>query len=217
MYEGGQLGSMSRWSDRARKRLRHGETIEESVAVGDNGVVVTNQRVLSFTPAGDRANFRAVERPNVESISQRTIGDAEWLEYVGKAGLVGLVCVPLGLLVDFGSLLSIGDVSTDGAGQIGVGGMVGMLKSMSSLLGMLDDALLVAGLLGLTFALGALGMYVQSRTPTLLIEVAGDAEDVHVVSSEDRDDAVSRLRRVFRTEDLDAAAPAEDPLDPTVE
>jgi len=39
-----------RWSERARERLRTGETVEETVPVGGNGVVVTNQRLLAFTP-----------------------------------------------------------------------------------------------------------------------------------------------------------------------
>lgn len=170
---------MSRWIDRAETLLYEGETIETSVQVGESGVVVTTHRVLTFTPGGDGANYQYVERPNVEGASLGHVGDTDWLEYAAKGGLVGAVGVVVGTTVDFGGLVSFEGIDTSGAGQIGVGGMLGMMRQVVGLLDVLDTVLLVGGLVALTFGLGAFGMYLQSRTHVLELEVAGK-EDIRI-------------------------------------
>ncbi|WP_336001152.1 hypothetical protein [Halorientalis halophila] len=186
---------MARWGERASERLRDGERVETTVPVGDSGVVVTSQRVFAFTPEGEGPNFRAVERPNVENVSAGTTSTPDWLGYVGKAGLAGLVGVALGLTVDFEEFVDLGTIDAQGAGRLGMGGMLGLLQRLSAMLGMVDQVLLVGGLLSLALALGALGMYVESRTKTLQVAVAGDA-DLHVPAT-DRKDAVAQLRRAL--------------------
>ncbi|MFB6084230.1 MAG: hypothetical protein ABEJ94_08300 [Halorientalis sp.] len=183
---------MERWEDRASERLRSGETVEASVPVGENGVVVTSQRVFAFTPAGEGANFRSVERPNVEGVATAATSDTGWLGRAGKAGLAGIAGVALGLTVDFGGLLDLRGIGGQGVSQVGMGGMLAVLRQVSRLLELLDETLLVGGLLALAVALGALGLYLRSRTKTLRIAVAGDP-DLHVPAA-DRDDAVGRLR-----------------------
>ncbi|SEN44157.1 hypothetical protein SAMN05216388_1003119 [Halorientalis persicus] len=184
---------MARWEARANERLRNGETVEASVPVGENGVVVTSHRVFAFTPTSDGRNFRAVERPNVEGVGTAATSEIDWLGRAGKAALAGVAGVALGLTVDFGTLLDLGEIGSQGAGRLGMGGMLAVLQRISQLLGLLDDALLVGGLLALAGALGALGLYLQSRTKTLRIAVAG-GPDLHVPAA-DRGDAVVRLRR----------------------
>ncbi|AQL42679.1 hypothetical protein BV210_08130 [Halorientalis sp. IM1011] len=184
---------MTRWEDRASERLRDGETIEASVPVGDDGLVVTSQRVFAFTPEGDGANFRSVERPNVERVGTAATSETDWLGRAGKTALAGLAGVALGLTVDFGGLLDLGDIGGQGTSRVGMGGMLAVLRQVSRLLELLDEALLIGGLLALAGALGALGLYLQSRTETVRIAVAGD-EDLHV-PADDRRDAVARVRR----------------------
>ena len=198
---------MTRWEDRASERLRHGETIEASVPVGDNGVVVTTQRVFAFTPGSDGANFRSVERPNVEGVTADTRSNAGWLGYVARAGLGGVAGIALGLTVDFGSLLDLGDIGGQGAGRVGMGGMLTVLQQVSQLLGLLDQVLLVGGLLALALALGALGMYAESRTKTIRLTVAGET-DLHVPSV-DSGTAVTRLQRHLGESSAAADAPSD--------
>ncbi|MFB6165461.1 MAG: hypothetical protein ABEJ31_09915 [Haloarculaceae archaeon] len=214
---------MERLRERARTRLRPGESVATAVPLGENGVVVTSQRLLAFAPEGEGRNFRAIELPNVEGARLRTVGDPDWLSYVVKGGLAGVVGVGIGLTVDFGDLVSLGGIDTSGAGRIGVGDMVRILTTISTLLAKLDDALLVGGLLGLALALGALGMYVESRTHTLVVAVAG-AEDLQVPAPADADEGVDRLRQALYAHEDDAAAggraesPAgDDPLGPRAE
>ena len=203
---------MSRWRSRATERLRSGEEIEAAIPFGDNGVVLTNQRLLAFMPDGDGSNFRAVERPNVEGATLTHVGDVGWFEYVLKGGLFGIAGVALGLTVDFGGLISFEGITTGGAGADGMGSILSILAGIKRLLAQLDDALLVGGLLGIALALGALGKYIESRTHDLVVDVAGQ-DDLHVKAPTDADDEAAQLRRLLRTEDLDAdAEPPEDPL-----
>jgi hypothetical protein len=188
-----------RWREQARERLRTNETIEETIPVGGNGVVVTNQRVLVFMPDDEGPNFRTIERPNVEGVALRHVGDTGWLEYVGKGALAGVACVAIGLTVDFGGLFAIDSVSSEGAGAVGAGGLTRVLGSINSLLGTADEALLVGGLLALTFALGAFGMYVESRSHDLVIEVAGE-DDCHVQAPSSADEQDLRLNEALEAD-----------------
>jgi len=197
---------MARWEARASERLRDGETIEASVPVGDSGVVVTSQRVFVFAPERDGANFRSVERPNVEGVDTAATSETDWLGRAGKTALAGVAGVALGLTVDFGGLLDLGGIGGQGTGRVGMGGMLAVLRQVSRLLELLDEALLIGGLLALAGALGALGLYLQSRTKTIRIAIAGDA-DLHVPAT-DRRDAVSQLRRHLAG-DADPPAPAD--------
>jgi len=188
-----------RWSDRARERLRTNETIEETVPVGENGVVVTNQRVLVFMPNGEGQNFRAIERPNVEGARLTHVGEPGWLEYVGKGALAGVVCVGIGLTADFGGLFAVGSVSSQGAGAVGAGGLTQLLGQLNALLDVADEALLVGGLLALAVALGALGMFIESRSYDLVIDVAGE-DDCHVRAPASADEQDLRLRKALEAD-----------------
>jgi len=188
-----------RWRDRASDRLRNGEVIEETVAVGENGVVVTNQRLLAFVPEGDGANYRAVERPNVEDATLRHDGDTDYLEYTAKGALGGLAAIGIGLTVDFGSFISLEGVSTTGASEVGVGGLTSLLTSITSLMDRIDDALLVGGLLALVLGLGAFGLYLESRTHNLVIDIAGE-EDLYIQAPSDAQHQDRTLRQILDRE-----------------
>lgn len=217
MWKVSQRPPMAQWNRRARQRLRDGESIEASVSVGDNGVVVTNQRLLAFAPETEGQNYRAVERPNIEHVSVETIGNEEWLPHVGKAALFGIVGVALGLTVDFGSLLSLEGVDTSGADDVGVGGMLSILRTIADLLAMLDDVFLVGGLLAVAVGLGAFGLYVESRQEMLVVSVAG-GNDVQVPVAEGADDGVDSIKAALFEPDVDGDRTVEqDPLAPQFE
>jgi len=206
---------MTRWRERATERLRDGEAIEETVPFGDNAVVVTSQRLLAFTPDGDGANYRAVERPNVEGASLTHVAETKWIEYILKGTVFGVAGVGIGLTVDFGGLLSIQQINTS-SGGIGLGAILGLLNSINQFLAKLNQYILVGGLLALTVALGALGKYIESRTHVLAISVAG--EDVlHVRAPKDVGHHLQRLQALLRGERDDATRPGGEPLDPSPE
>jgi hypothetical protein len=196
---------MQRWSEQASRRLRDGERIETTVPIGENGIVVTSQRVLAFTPDGDGSNFRAIERPNVEGVGRETVGETGWIGYALRGLVAGVAGVGVGLVVDFDSLIDLGTIDPQAAGRTGMGGMLGLLGQISNAVGMLGEALLVGGLLGFAAALGAVGMYIESRTAIIEVTVAGDA-DLHVPSADGDDDPVARLRRHL------SGTPAGEPL-----
>lgn len=220
---------MARWSERASQRLRDGEHIEESIPFGDNGVVVTNQRLLAFMPESEGANFRAIERPNVEGARLRSIGNPDWLGYMARGGLAGVVGIIVGTKMEFSGLISLGGIDPRAASKTGVGSMLGMLRSIADLVGKIDDAMLVVGLLGVAVWLGALGMYIQSREHVLQITIAGEGT-LQVPAPKDADDEHRRLERLLRTtgeEDSDSpdreaaddrdTQPREEPLSPRPE
>lgn len=193
---------MTRWSDEARQRLREGEHIETTVPLGDNAVVVTDQRVFAFTPDGEGTNYRVVERPNVEAVGLEMVGETGWLGYAIRGGVVGAVGIGIGLTTEFDSLFTLDDVGAGGTIQLEFGGLLESLQTAIDMLGYLDEGLLVLGGLGVVVALTTLGVFVQSRDHTLVVDVAGD-EDVHVPAPRDSDDGPDRIRRA-----LDGVAPA---------
>jgi hypothetical protein len=207
---------MSRLRERAARRLRDGEAIESTHPFGENGVVVTNQRVFAFMPTGDGANFRAVERPNVEGAALDDVGNEDWLEYLAKGAIGGVVAVGVGLTIDFGSFIDVSQMNTESTGQLGIGSLVGLLYQLENLLGMLDQVFLVGGLLALAGGLAALGMYIESRVHVLAIEVAG-GDDVHVPAPTDALDAEWDLQQVLRTTEVDDQTGEDDPLEPRPE
>lgn len=209
---------MSRWSDRASQRLRDGEEIEDAISFGGNGVVVTTQRFLAFTPESNGANYRAIERPNVEGVSLESSGNAAWLGYMGKSGIAAVAGGVVGYTMDFGGLVSVDQLNPEAAGQTGIGPLMGLLASISRVLELADDVLLIIGLLALGLCLGAFGLYLESRTHGLWITVAGD-DDLYVPAPKGSTTELARLERHLRTDpDPETeTAPRDDPLKPQPE
>lgn len=165
---------MATWSGRVDDLLFEGEAVRESVPVGDGRVVVTSHRLLAFTPGTDGENYRHVDLPNVEGVTVRSAGETGYLEPGAKAAVVGVVLMAAGATVSFDGLLTSVAVDPSAAAGSGIGGVLGLLDTLTTVLGLLDDAMLVAGALGTVVGLGALGLYLQSRERLLEVEVAGD-------------------------------------------
>ena len=197
------------WVERATELLHDTESIREEVRIGSGGVVVTNQRLLVFTPDSQGANFRQVDLPNVESVERRTIGERRFLMPGLKAGVLGLVMVAFGYAFNFDQFAEgiTLDSGTGAASAVGVGGLLGMVQTFIELLAMLDDLLRIVGGLALAFTAVALGAYVWSRDSRLVASVAGE-DDIELPGSGVDDARIDRLRTAIQGEGV---APATTP------
>ncbi|NHX39519.1 MULTISPECIES: hypothetical protein [Haloarcula] len=204
------------WVARAESLLYDGEVIEADVRLDRGGVVVTSHRVLVFTPDREGSNCRQVDRPNVEGVDVTTSGDWSFLELGVKALVVGIVLVAAGMTVSLDSL--VGNVSLDSGGAasaVGIGGMLGMLQTMLTLMAQLDDLMRLFGGLALAFAAVVLGVYLWSRDRLLVVRVAG-GDDVELTAPDD-ESVVDRIEAAIVPEAPPAdagSAPQSAPDDP---
>ncbi|KZX49786.1 hypothetical protein [Haloarcula sp. K1] len=205
------------WVARAESLLYDGEVIEADVRLDRGGVVVTSHRILVFTPDREGSNYRQVDRPNVEGVDVTTSGDWSFLELGVKALVVGVVLVAAGMTVSLDSL--VGNVSLDSGGAasaVGIGGMLGMLQTMLTLMAQLDDLMRLFGGLALAFAAVVLGVYLWSRDRLLVVRVAGD-DDIELTAPDD-ESVVDRIEAAIVPEappaDAGSAAQSapDDPL-----
>lgn len=206
---------MADWSERVEKLLYEGEDIEAQVAIGDAHVVVTTHRVLAFTPHLEGQNFRQVERPNVTDVAVRTDGEARFLLLGARAGLMGLVLLGIGFVVDFGALLGGLDFSaTAGGTRIGIGGVLGMVKSMVSILANLDEYMRLVGALLVLVALLPAGVYLHSRQRRVVLSVAGEADLAVAAPPDDDSMVVEQLRETILPEGAAANNRSSDSWNP---
>jgi hypothetical protein len=185
---------MSRWQRRVDDLLYDGETVREQLDVGTARVVVTSHRVIAFTPALDGENFRQADRPNVTGVEASALAWSGLRRRGLVAGAAGATLLVAGLAFDpksiFGDSLGLG---TGTAGSVGLGGIMDATRSVFALLRNLDTLLVNVGALALLLAMVLLGVYWYLRTPTLVIRLAGEEEDLHVPRPEDAGDAATRL------------------------
>ena len=204
------------WVARAESLLYDGEVIEADVRLDRGGVVVTSHRVLVFTPDREGSNHRQVDRPNVEGVDVTTSGDWSFLELGVKALVVGIVLVAAGMTVSLDSL--VGNVSLDSGGAasaVGIGGMLGMLQTMLTLMAQLDDLMRLFGGLALAVAAVVIGVYLWSRDRLLVVRVAG-GDDVELTAPDD-ESVVDRIEAAIVPEAPPAdagSAPQSAPDDP---
>lgn len=181
------------WADHVTELLYEGESVSESIEAGEARVVVTSHRVLAFTPHSDGPAFRQVDRPNVVGVTTGARSEGGLLARAARWGIIGLVLLGVGLVVDMDAIL--GDVSIGGGAgsQIGVGGVLDLVQTVLGLLRRLDEFLALAGLLVLALAAVALGAYGLTREPTVVISLAGDEADIHLPRDDVDDTTVTRL------------------------
>jgi len=205
------------WVERANDLLYDGESVEAQVRVDSGGVVVTSHRVLAFTPDREGANYRAVDRPNVDGVTTTASGEFQFLQQAVKAIVVGIALVVAGMTVSLDGLVS--GISLDSGGgaasAVGLGQMMGLLQTMLTLMARLDDLLRIFGALALVFGVVVLGVYLWSRERLLVISVAGD-DDIELTAPED-EDVLNRLEAALLPGDAppgaaSESAPDDDPL-----
>lgn len=189
-----------RWRDQLAELLYDGESVRETVDVGDARVVVTSHRVLAFDPNADGKRFQQVQRPNVLGVTTGANTERSLLARGSRWIAYGGIMIVTGALVDLDSVL--GDVSLGGSGGgVGLGGVLGVLQGMLDLLRQLDDLLQFVG--GLVLLLGglALGAYLLTRDTCLVVRVAGDDADLRVQTPDDARDVAERLETAIRPDD----------------
>jgi len=194
------------WRGEVEDLLYEGETVESAVDLGGEArVVVTSHRLLAFTPDLDGANFRDVDRPNVDGVDTGASADSDHLGRGVKWVVIGAVMLVAGWVVDIRSIIGTVDLQSSGAtGQIGVGGLLGSLQGILDLLKQLPTLLLAGGAVFLLAGLALLAVYLHGRDRTLVIAVAG-GKDLHVPRPPGEDGAAT-LRRALGLEEGEGPA-----------
>jgi len=203
---------MDGWRQQVQQLLYDGEDVRETVEYDASTVVVTSHRVLAFTPDWDGANFRQVDRPNVESVSTGAESSTGLLERAVRYGIVGAVLVVAAQFVNLDGLVGGVDL-TPSTSELGIGSVLGPLQGLLNLLAQLDQFLQLFGALALLLSAVLLGGYWYTREATLVIAVAGD-DDVHIPRPTDASDQVERLEQTIAPSPSDGADADAIPRDP---
>ncbi|MFB6133397.1 MAG: hypothetical protein ABEJ55_00220 [Halanaeroarchaeum sp.] len=171
--------------------LLAGETVEHRIEIDTATVAVTTHHLLVVDPEGTGANLRAIERPNVEEVSEERRG-AEWLLAGGlKALVLGVAGMAGSRVVDFGSVF--GSVDPQALSTVGAGGFVSLIEWLVHVLSVLDVVLLGSGAALVVIGIGAVAGYVSTRDTVLLVRVAGD-DDVRLSARRARPEDVDRVQ-----------------------
>ncbi len=186
---------MSRWLDRVDDLLYDGEHVASSFDVGEGGVVITSHRLLAFTPDGEGANYRYVDRPNVVGVERTTRGSGTFLTPAVKALVVGAILLIAGQVVSLDDM--VGTVEIESTGAMGLGGFFGLMQSLLTAVAMLDELMTLLGALVLLVAVALLGLYARTRTDLLVVEVAGE-DDLELPAGPDDGDVADRLDLAVR-------------------
>lgn len=181
------------WVKRVEELLYDGESVQERVPVGAGGVVVTSHRLLAVTPDRAGSNFSQVDRPNVDGVDITASGEFRFLGRAVKAIVVGVALLVAGFTVSLDGMVEGISLESGGAtSAVGVGGMLGLLRTMLELLAQLDELMRIFGGLALAFGVVVLGVYLWSRERLLVVSVAGD-DDIELPAPDD-EAVVDRLR-----------------------
>lgn len=202
------------WAGSVEDLLFEGESVRRAVSMGDNRVVVTSHRLLAFTPTGDGETYRQVDLPNVGDVRAGHDGEDTLVAQALRMFLYGSILLAVGAFFDFGSIVPTDtfDSVGEGAGQLDIGGLLGMMQTMLELIAMIDDLALAFGAIFLLFGAFVVVVYLLTRERVLVVSVAGDDPDITVPPGDDADasavdDAVTDLESIL----FDASGgPADD-------
>ena len=189
------------WNGSVEKLLFEGESVRQSVAVGDNRVVVTSHRLLAFTPERDGENYRHVDLPNVADVRAGHRAEDGLVGRGIRALVYGGILLAVGVTVDFESIVptdALGGSGSQAAGRVGIGSVLGLLNRFLGLVANLDEMARLFGALLLLFSTVVFGAYFLTRERVLTVAVAGDEADIAVPAAEaDVERAVVDLERVL--------------------
>lgn len=199
------------WTESVDQLLLEGEHVRDRVEFASSTLVVTNHRVLAFTPDRNDADFRAIDRPNVRTVTVETGGSRRAAFRAFAVSVLGAGLVVTAALVDPTGVLDDVNAGTGtGPGDDVVGESIGTLEA---LLVWFEVALLAGGLVFLAVALYFGARYARSRTSRLVVRVAGEDDlTVPVSDAELEDGAVPALERAIGpdSEQNSIQSPAED-------
>ena len=186
---------MTDWAAEVDRLLHDGEDVEELLDVGPDRLVVTTHRLLAFMPSGDGSRFEAIHRPNVTGVELQSGGSPQHLERALKAGILGFFLIAGGATVSLDGMLT-GSVDAAAASQTGVGDIIGFLGVLATILALVDDILLVTGLISFGVAAVATSIYLRSRDTDVVVRVAG-GDDVHLTGEDVTESSLVQLRRAL--------------------
>lgn len=165
-----------------RSMCYDGERVIEGVGFDEGAVAVTTHRLLSLTPTTDEAGglrgddstegarFRAAALPNVTGVDVESTGRTAHAFRAVRYGLYALVLLAASALLNFDGLIR----PIDPPAGTALGPVVGLVSLAAGALALVDDVLLIAGLLVLAAALGFGAWYAHGRRRYVAVEVAGD-------------------------------------------
>lgn len=200
---------MSRWEGRVREQLLDGESVVESFDAGVAHVVVTDDRVLVFTPTStDGPGVQTARRSNVSVIRRGSTGSRRYLWRAALFGVLGLPSVVIGTVFEVADYVpSPASLDAEGAGRFGASDLLSFIKTVLWGVIRLDEVLLVLGVVFLLAAIVALVYFWTSeRSQTLELLVTGEAENIVFPRPPDSDEVERKLERLLDV-DTDRSAP----------
>lgn len=165
------LGS---WSEHVDELLYDGEREREHLELENATVVVTNHRVLVFTPENEGKNYRDVERPNITRITMETDSSPRQLFWASVTLLLGVGAFVAAVTYDLSALVENVDETGDPTGTVD-----SVLEGLQTILAVLDISILVAGGVLVLLAGLFLARYILSREQLMLMRVSGE-EDISI-------------------------------------
>lgn len=216
------------WSEHVDQLLDEGERERHRVDLERATVVVTNRRVMAFTPDEEGANYRVVERPNVARVSVETDSAPGRLVWATLSVLFGTGLLLLATATDLAGL------AEGAAGSTGdpTGVADAALAALATALTVFDLSILAASGLLLVVGTALFVSYARSRSQRLVLRVSGGDDVALPVTDADLEAGRAvALQEAIRpdadddTGDVDVAtddtaaegATVEDAADPTRE
>ncbi|WP_254532007.1 hypothetical protein [Natrinema gelatinilyticum] len=202
------------WTDHVDQLCDDGETVERRVDLEDATVVVTNRRVMTFTPESDGPHFRHIDRPNVGAVSVETTERLSQLVWGIAAAVVGVGLVETARAIRFTEYVPGFELQAVGSlpGANAIENLVnGALSAIETALLILDWAILLSGGVAFAVATAFVVRYVRSRSYRLVLRIRGHDDLVLPVGDADLEaDLVTDLEAAIRPgSTLGGSSPAD--------
>lgn len=191
------------WTDRVEQLCDEGERIEHRADLEAATLAVTNRRLLAFTPDRDGRKFRAVDRPNVGTVTVESTDRLAWLVLSLAAAFVGV-----GLL-EAARVVSLGDLVPDGVPSApdvapATDLLAAVREGVETATLVLEWGAVALSVTALVLAVVLVAAYVRSRSRRLVIRVSGGADfTVPVTDAAVEDGVVADLEAAIRPEPID--------------
>lgn len=159
--------------------LYAGERVVVTESLSEGWIAVTTHRLLVYTPGTDGPVFTGYERLNVRGVQFDTDGDGAYLASLPRLVVYGFVFLGGWAALQRAGLDAL--LASDTGGSLAAAGMGGVFETVRIGLQFLETALLAIGLLALVAGTIFGALYLYSRTPQLVVEVAGAGAVRHSV------------------------------------
>ncbi|OLZ42523.1 hypothetical protein A6E15_16830 [Natrinema saccharevitans] len=191
------------WTDRVEQLCDEGERIAHRADLEAATLVVTNRRLLAFTPDRGGRNFRAVDRPNVGTVAVESTDRLAWLGLSLAAAFVGVGLLEAARAVSLGDLVPVEPPSAPALPP--VSDLVGAVREgVGTALLVLEWGAVALAVTALVLAVALFGAYVRSRSRRLVIRVSGGADlAVPVTDTAVEDGVVADLEAAIRPNPID--------------